>query len=747
MGRQFAISVLIGLALCLSLAWPVQAQLPDLMTSPSPSASASPQDAAATLAGLQTRLAEVEASLETAPDPPLSSTLDSSDDAPPYRTSLQHMESNLRRMISLLESNALLDAQLNQVEAQNLEFTQKGLAESQPYPITLLDSLQDQLRLAEDDLVSQESALKSAVVNARVTHQQLQDRQALRRRLLDRSNTSQDSGLDLDRELENATWAVRASETASELAQAEIGNSKKAKAVATNRRDLVQRKVTLVKGQFLFTRAILERQLTELETRRDELNEKLSKARADAAFALAKLKALEEAGTSDPLKSAEFQAQSEWLTTHQRSKALLEQDLDWNLTQRDLWERRYNLSQGQGVESLSDWQDAGAGLVAQMSNARVLLTGELRQLRSQTSEILESPTESPALQQLRSRQVQAMATRQNALEESLRALDATSALADRIVREISQRRKDLSWNERARRAWAWLIDLWNIELYTIGDNSVTVGKVNVALLVLVLGLTLTGKVTRFFSRRLLVHLPITDAIKSNLERGLRYFFFLLVFLFALQVVNIPLTIFTFLGGTMAIAVGFGAQNVLNNFISGLILMVERPVRVGDLIEVEQTTGVVEEIGARSTRVRMGTGIHVVLPNSVLLENRVINWTLTDQRVRTSVSVGVAYGSDPQEVMALLLRATLMNERIEKSPEPFVLLESFADSSLTFAIHFWVSLAQPLNKRIAESDLRIAIEQLLRENEIPIPFPQRDLNIQGPVPVKLVETTTKERSPD
>ena len=749
MGRQFAILLIVRLALCLSLAWPVSAQLPDLVTTPAPTprATVSPEDRAKALSELQGRLAEVEASLVNAPEPPLSSALDSSDDAPPYRTSLQHMESNLRRLISLLESNALLDTQLHQIEEQNLEFTQKGLAESQPYPITLLDDLQDQLSLAEDDLVSQESAFKSAGVNARVTKQQLEDRQALRRRLLDRASTGQKPGLDHERELENATWAVRASETASELAQAEIESSKKARTVAQNRRDLLERKVTLVKGQFLFTRAILERQLSELESRRTELTTRLNQSRSDTALSLAKVKLLQEAGIGEPLKAAEFQAQSEWLTTHQRTKSLLEQELDWNLTQRDLWERRYNLSQGLGIENLSDWQDASAGLMAQLNNSRELLTGELRQLRNQTSQILESPVENASFQQHRSRQVQAMATRQTALEEAVRSVDATSSLADRILREISTRQKDLSWKERASRAWAWLVDIWNIELYTIGDNSVTVGKVNVALVVLVLGLILTGKLTRFLSRRLLIHLPLTDVVRSSLERGMRALCFLFVFLFALQVVNIPLTIFTFLGGTMAIAVGFGAQNVLNNFISGLILMVERPVRVGDLIEVEQTTGVVEEIGARSTRVRMGTGIHVVLPNSVLLENRVINWTLTDQRVRTSVSVGVAYGSDPQKVIELLTRATLMNERIEKSPEPFVLLENFADSSLTFAVHFWVSLTQPLNKRIAESELRIAIEKLFRENDIPIPFPQSDVNFPAPVRVELIDTKTKEHPRD
>lgn len=686
---------------------------------------------AARRADLQERLAEVEKSLEDAPVPPLTGTLEQSDVAPPYRTSLQRMESNLRRMLSLLETDALLEAQTAQVEAENLEFTQKGLTESRPYPITLLDSLRDQLALAQEDLESQESALKSAQIDSRLTEQQLEQRQALRRRLLERSEKNGHQDLEIERSLENATWAVRALESTKELTEAETENSKKARTLAEKRRDLLKRKVSLVESHFLFTEAILQRQLSELETRRNELNTALDRARRQADEALGKVKSLQ----ADPSKAEELRAQTEWLTTYQRTKSLLEQRLEWNLTQRDLWERRYNLSRGEGVSSLSDWYDASRGVAAQLKNARAVLESELKQLNSQTAEALEEPAVAGGQRTLR---VQALSARQVALEDALRSIDTTTALAQRISAEISERRQHLSWRERLTRAWAWLVDLWNIELYTIGDNSVTVGKVNVALLVLVLGLTMTGKVTRFFSRRLLTRLPITDSVKANLERSLRYFFFLLVFLFALQVVNIPLTIFTFLGGTLAIAVGFGAQNILNNFISGLILMVEQPVRVGDLIEVEQTTGVVEEIGARSTRVRMGTGIHVVLPNSVLLENRVINWTLTDQRIRTSVSVGVAYGIDPQEVIGLIKRAALMTEKVEKSPEPFVLLEDFADSALTFTIHFWVSLAQPLNKRMAESELRIAIEQMFRSHKIPIPFPQRDLNFNGPVPVTVLQ---------
>ncbi len=741
MCRQQAIRSFL-LALWIGLGQVVWAQLPGSSgnSTLSPTVTPSPESVETRRADLQARLVEVEKSLKDAPSPALAAPLEQSDVAPPYRTSLQRMESNLRRMLSLLESDALLEAQTNRVEADNLEFTQKGLTESRPYPITLLDSLRDQLALAQDDLESQESALKSAQIDSRFAERQLEERQALRRRLLERSQKTGQQDLELERSLENATWAVRALESTKDLAEAETENSRKARALAEKRRDLLKRKVSLVESQFLFTEAIFQRQLGELEARRNELNTALSQARARVDGSLAKVKSLQ----ADPAKADELRAEIEWLTTYQRIKSLREQQLEWNLIQRDLWERRYNLSRGEGVSSLSDWYDASRGVAAQLRNARAILESELKQLNSQTAEALGEPTVTGSHRTLR---VQALSTRQVALEDTLRSIDTTMALAQRISAEISERRKHLSWRERVTRGWAWLVDLWNIELYTIGDNSVTVGKINVALLVLVLGLTTTGRVTKFFSRRLLVRLPITDSVRANLERSLRYFFFLLVFLFALQVVNIPLTIFTFLGGTLAIAVGFGAQNILNNFISGLILMVEQPVRVGDLIEVEQTTGVVEEIGARSTRVRMGTGIHVVLPNSVLLENRVINWTLTDQRVRTSVSVGVAYGVDPQEVIDLIKRAALMTEKVEKSPEPFVLLEDFADSALTFTIHFWVSLAQPLNKRMAESELRIAIERLFRSQEIPIPFPQRDLNFSGPIPVTVLNPEDEGASED
>lgn len=127
-----------------------------------------------------------------------------------------------------------------------------------------------------------------------------------------------------------------------------------------------------------------------------------------------------------------------------------------------------------------------------------------------------------------------------------------------------------------------------------------------------------------------------------------------IFITTLSMLNIPITAFAFLSGAIAIGFGFGAQNIINNFISGWILMGEKPIRIGDFLEVEGVKGVVEEINTRSTRVRRVDGVHMLIPNSKLLENTVINWTLRDKLVRGSVSVGLAYGSDCQKVHDIML---------------------------------------------------------------------------------------------
>ncbi len=718
-----------------------QSESPSLSPAATPSAGASPQ-ALQSLSELRARLSKVEESLKTAPPSSSGDVIDDPTTPPPYIKSMRRMETNLRRLITLKEADALLQTKIEKLDKDLQDFTQNGLANERPFSVASLDSFQGQLSLAQEKLASEELALRSAESNLELAEGQLQGRQAQRRRLVERSQNTDGVDLELDRQLEKAGAAVAASELALELAKAEASTARRGIELVKKQQDLLNKKIALVKPEILFSESTLRKQIETLESDRSRLSEKLEEVKVATERSLVELKSVQEDAIDDDLQESEIQAKSEWLTTHQQQKTLLEELLELNLTQQDLWAQRYQLSQDTPGLSWSNLKDATSGLIVRLDNRQEVLTSELSQLRSRMAVALEEAPQATNEGERRwdTVEAQAIAEHQDAIEDALRNLSETRALADRLLSEIRAQNADVTWQERMGQGWSTLMGVWNTELYTIGDSSVTVGKVSIALLVLILGLTAVGRASKMVSRKLLRKLPITDASRANIERTLHYFFIFFVFLFALRVVNIPLTIFTFLGGTLAIAVGFGAQNILNNFISGLILMVERPVRVGDLIEVEGTAGVVQEIGARSTRILMGTGIHVVVPNSFLLENSVTNWTLADQQVRTSVTVGVAYGSDTKLVTSLMEKAAFGEERVEKTPAPIITFDDFADSSLNFTVHFWLKVLRPMDRKIVESQVRYSIDHLFRQNDVTIPFPQRDLNFHAPVPFQRTDNS-------
>jgi small-conductance mechanosensitive channel len=198
----------------------------------------------------------------------------------------------------------------------------------------------------------------------------------------------------------------------------------------------------------------------------------------------------------------------------------------------------------------------------------------------------------------------------------------------------------------------------------------------------------------------------------------------------LRSLHLPLTAFAFISGAVAIGVGFGAQNIINNFISGWILMSERPVRIGDIVEIGDATGVVETIGARSTRIRRVDGVHVLVPNSAMLEQTVVNWTLVDKYIRTTLRVGVAYGSPVRKVADLIRQAVDEQPAVLQEPEPAVIFEDFGDSSLVFDVYFWSDVGGERMLRKIRSEIRFRLTELFAENGIEIPFPQRDVHIKN-----------------
>lgn len=192
-------------------------------------------------------------------------------------------------------------------------------------------------------------------------------------------------------------------------------------------------------------------------------------------------------------------------------------------------------------------------------------------------------------------------------------------------------------------------------------------------------------------------------------------------------------------GALGVGIGFGLQNVVNNFISGLILIYERPVQVGDVIEVGNLMGEIKSIGIRSSNIRTYDGSEVIVPNANLVSDQLINWTLSDDHRRLEIVIGVAYGTDPNLVIELLTKVAIEDSRVVKIPEPRVLFNEFGDSSLNFRLLFWVLFENGLGAR---SDISVAIDKAFKENGVEIPFPQLDLHVKDPKKNEILDETIK-----
>lgn len=279
-------------------------------------------------------------------------------------------------------------------------------------------------------------------------------------------------------------------------------------------------------------------------------------------------------------------------------------------------------------------------------------------------------------------------------------------------------------------------ELWGHKLLTVQGVSLSLGNIVLALLLLGLANRASKMVSRLVMKKLVEpHVP--DRTVINTYRRLIYTFNLALFVvIALTVAGIPLTIFTVVGGALAIGIGFGSQNIVNNFISGLILMAEQPLKIGDVIEVDNIAGTVIEIGTRATRIRTPESKIWIVPNSAFLEKPVLNWTNRSAIVRTEVAVGVAYGSDIEKVRSHALKVLQDMPFVEKSPYARVIFDDFGESSLTFKLQFWVDNEKVESLQQCRSDVRFALERSYKEAAIEISFPQRDLNLRSSVPIEI-----------
>ncbi len=276
---------------------------------------------------------------------------------------------------------------------------------------------------------------------------------------------------------------------------------------------------------------------------------------------------------------------------------------------------------------------------------------------------------------------------------------------------------------------AWTPDI--MAGFTVGNVTFSLVDILAALLIFVVALFVTRMFQRLLSEKVLPETAFDSGVQHSIAAGFGYLGVIIAAALGISALGIDLSNIALIAGALSVGIGFGLQNVVNNFVSGLILLVERPVKVGDWVVVGQNEGFVKRINVRATELETFQRASVIIPNAELLSTSVMNWTLKDRYGRVEVPVGVAYGTDTRKVEEILLDCATDHARVLKWPEPFVVFKDFGASSLDFELRCFTS--DVLWRVIIASDIRHELDQRFRDAGIEIPFPQRVVHFAGEAP--------------
>lgn len=270
----------------------------------------------------------------------------------------------------------------------------------------------------------------------------------------------------------------------------------------------------------------------------------------------------------------------------------------------------------------------------------------------------------------------------------------------------------------------------NRELFRIGETPLTPGAM-VVFLAIVGGFAVASRVFRqAVLQRALRRMRVDEGTQFTVLRVAHYMVVTLGVLVAFQTVGVDLSGIVVVFGLLSVGIGFGLQNITSNFISGLILLFERPIRVGDRVTVGGTEGDVVEINMRATIIRSLHNISIIVPNSDFVSTQVVNWSHRDPRIRLDLDVGVSYASDLDTVLRTLREVAESHEAVLRDPAPDVLHLGFGDSAWNMRLRVWID--EPKRHPVIRSELNCAIVRAFAANGVEIPFPQRDLHVRSSV---------------
>ncbi len=281
-----------------------------------------------------------------------------------------------------------------------------------------------------------------------------------------------------------------------------------------------------------------------------------------------------------------------------------------------------------------------------------------------------------------------------------------------------------------------LHDIINYPLFKLQDTPITLLAILVFIAVIASTYLLSIYIRKLYDRR--VSSRFSSGIDFTVKRLIHYTVLIIGFLVAFEIAGIDLSSLAIIAGFLSVGIGFGLQNITSNFISGLILLFERPIEVGDTVTVGDQLGTVTGINLRATEVNTWENIDIIIPNSAFVEDNVINWSHGEEYIRISCPVGVAYGVDTEKVQKILYEIAREHPKVLETPEPNVLFVEFGDSSLNFELRVWIKT--PRRRAQVKSEINYEIDRRFREENIEIPFPQRDLHLRSATELRLQETT-------
>src|SRR5213594_247944 len=271
----------------------------------------------------------------------------------------------------------------------------------------------------------------------------------------------------------------------------------------------------------------------------------------------------------------------------------------------------------------------------------------------------------------------------------------------------------------------------NFKLFEINKTAITPSSIFMFVVFIAVFAVTSRLLQRVLRGQVFSRLSIDEGMQYTLTRITHYLIMIVGAVVAFQFIGIDLTGLAIIVGFLSVGIGFGLQNITSNFVAGLILLFERPIKVGDRVTVGSQEGDVVEIKMRSTTIRTLNNVAVIVPNSEFVSSKLENWSYGDQKVRLDVDVGVSYESDLETVIRSLMEVAAEHPEVLTNPAPDVLHSGFGDSAWNMRLRIW--LEHPRRHLEVQSDINCAIVRKFQQNGVEIPFPQRDLHVRSPLP--------------